>query len=214
MKFNRYDLIVITIAVISFIVGLTLYPQMPEQMASHWNAQGIANGFTSRFWGVFLMPIISLGLVVILLLVPRIDPLKANIEKFKGYYYSFVILIMLFFMYIYILTLLWNKGSRFDMAQLMAPAMGLLFYIAGVMMSRAKRNYFIGIRTPWTLNNEEVWNKTHHLGGILFKISGVIAAIGALLPEYAIIFIIVPVITAAIVSVVYSYVIYQKLAKA
>jgi uncharacterized membrane protein len=56
------------------------------------------------------------------------------------------------------------------MVQLMTPAMGILFYIAGVMMSRAKRNYFIGIRTPWTLNNEEVWNKTHRLGGLLFKI--------------------------------------------
>jgi uncharacterized membrane protein len=213
MKLNRYDFIVIAIAAISLIIGVSLYSQMPEQMASHWNAQGIADGFTSKFWGVFLMPIISLGLVVLLLLIPRIDPLKANIEKFKGYYYSFVILIVLFFTYIYVLTLLWNKGSRFDMTQLMAPAMGLLFYVAGVMMSRAKRNYFIGIRTPWTLNNEEVWNKTHRLGGILFKISGVIAAVGAFLPEYTIIFIIVPVIIAAVVAIIYSYVIYQKLAR-
>jgi uncharacterized membrane protein len=213
MKLNRYDLIVFTIAVISFIIGVALYPQMPEQMASHWNAQGVADGYTSRFWGIFLMPIVSLGLAVLLLLVPRIDPLKANIEKFKGYYYSFVILIMLFFTYIYVLTLVWNKGGRFDMVQLMAPAMGILFYIAGVMTSKAKRNYFVGIRTPWTLNNEEVWNKTHRLGGLLFKISGVIAVIGAFLPKYAMIFILAPVLTTAIVSVIYSYLIYQKVVR-
>jgi uncharacterized membrane protein len=213
MKLNRYDLIVFTIAVISFIIGVALYPQMPEQMASHWNAQGVADGYTSRFWGIFLMPIVSLGLAVLLLLVPRIDPLKANIEKFKGYYYSFVILIMLFFTYIYVLTLVWNKGGRFDMVQLMAPAMGILFYIAGVMTSKAKRNYFVGIRTPWTLNNEEVWNKTHRLGGLLFKISGVIAVIGAFLPKYSMIFILAPVLTTAIVSVIYSYLIYQKVVR-
>jgi uncharacterized membrane protein len=213
MKLNRYDLIVFTIAVISFIIGVALYPQMPEQMASHWNAQGVADGYTSRFWGIFLMPIVSLGLAVLLLLVPRIDPLKANIEKFKGYYYSFVILIMLFFTYIYVLTLVWNKGGRFDMVQLMAPAMGILFYIAGVMTSKAKRNYFVGIRTPWTLNNEEVWNKTHRLGGLLFKISGVIAVIGAFFPKYSMIFILAPVLTTAIVSVIYSYLIYQKVVR-
>lgn len=213
MKLNRYDLIVSAIAVLSFIVGAILYPQMPEQMASHWNAQGEVDDYTSRFWGIYLMPILSLVMAILLVLVPRIDPLKANIEKFKGYYYSFVILIMLFFTYIYILTLLWNKGIRFDMTQLMTPAIGVLFYIAGVMTSKARRNYFIGIRTPWTLNNEEVWNKTHRLGGLLFKISGVIAAVGIFFPEYAMIFILAPVLTTAIVSVIYSYVIYQKVVK-
>jgi uncharacterized membrane protein len=213
MKLNRYDLIVLAIALISFIIGITLYPQMPERMASHWNAQGLADGYTSRFWGIYLMPIISLVLLVLLLLVPRIDPLKANIGKFKGYYYSFVILIMLFFTYIYILTLIWNKGGRFDMGQLMTPAIGILFYIAGVMISKAKRNYFIGIRTPWTLNNEEVWNKTHRLGGLLFKISGVIAVIGVIFPKYIMFFILVPVLVTATVSIVYSYVVYQKVVK-
>ena len=127
MKLNRYDLIIADIAAISIIIGAIFYPQMPEQMASHWNAQGIADGYTSRFWGIFLMPFVSLGLAGLLLVVPRIDPRKANIEKFKGYYYFFVILIMLFFLYIYILTLVWNKGVTFDMAQLMIPAMGVLF---------------------------------------------------------------------------------------
>jgi uncharacterized membrane protein len=213
MKLNRYDLIIPIIAALSFIIGAILYSQMPEQMASHWNGQGVADGFTSRFWGTFLMPIVSLVLAGLLVLVPRIDPRKANIEKFKGYYYSFAIVIMLFFTYVYILTLVWNKGGRFDMAQLMTPAMGVIFYIAGVMVGRAKRNYFIGIRTPWTLNNEEVWNRTHRLGGVLFKISGVIATIGVFFPKYAIIFILVPVLGTAIFSIIYSYVIYQKVVR-
>ncbi|MDD5288212.1 MAG: SdpI family protein [Dehalococcoidales bacterium] len=213
MKLNRYDLIILVIAVFSFIIGAILYPQMPEQMASHWNAQGLADDYTSRFWGTFLMPVISLALAGLLLLVPRIDPRKANIEKFKGYYYSFVIVIMFFFTYIYVLTLIWNKGGRFDMTQLLTPAIGVIFYIAGIMTGRAKRNYFIGIRTPWTLNNEEVWNKTHRLGGLLFKISGVIAVIGVFFPEYTMIFILAPVLATAVVSIVYSYVVYQKIVK-
>lgn len=201
------------IVLMSFIVGGIFYPQMPEMMASHWNARGVADGYTSRLWGVFLMPIITLVLAILLFLIPRIDPLKANIEKFKGYYYSFTILIMIFFFYIYGLTLAWNKGARFDMTQLMSPAIGVVFYAAGVMTSKAKRNYFIGIRTPWTLANEEVWNRTHRLGGLLFKISGVIALLGVFFPEYVTYFILVPTLVTAFTSIVYSYLIYQKVAR-
>ena len=82
------------------------------------------------------------------------------------------------------------------------------------MTGKAKRNYFIGIRTPWTLNNEEVWDKTHRLGGLLFKISGVITVFGVFLPDYAIVFILVPVLASAVISIVYSYVIHQKIVKA
>lgn len=214
MKINRYDLIACGLALIAFIIGAIFYPQMPEQMASHWNAQGVADGYASRFEGVYLLPIISLVLVMLLLLVPKIDPLKANIEKFKRYYYGFVLLFVVFFNYIYLLTLLWNNGSRFDMTQALTPAMGILFYLTGVMISKAKRNYFIGIRTPWTLSNDEVWNKTHQLGGWLFKFSGLITILGVFFADYAILFMLAPVLVSAAVSFIYSYIVYQKVIKA
>ncbi|HYA86765.1 MAG TPA: DUF1648 domain-containing protein, partial [Nitrospirota bacterium] len=79
---RRSELIAVGIVIISFVVGIYIYPQLPDTIASHWNAQGQVNGYISKFWGLFLFPIISVGLVLLFVAIPRIDPLKANIEKF------------------------------------------------------------------------------------------------------------------------------------
>lgn len=139
--------------------------------------------------------------------------MKENIKKFIRYFDNFVILIFLFLFYIHLLTILWNLGIIFDILQMLAPAFGILFYYAGVLTENAKRNWFIGIRTPWTISNEKVWNKTHKIGGKLFKIAGLIAIFGIFLPDYEIFLIIVPVILASIYSVVYSYFEYKKVIK-
>ena len=96
------------------------------------------------------------------------------------------------------------------MGQLIAPAIGILFAYLGVLMENAKQNYFIGIKTPWTLASENVWNKTHKLGGKLFKISGIIAIFGFIFPVIAIYLVIIPIIFSTIYSVVYSYVEFKK----
>jgi len=81
-------------------------------------------------------------------------------------------------------------------------------------MENAKRNWFIGIRTPWTLSSDGVWKKTNLIGGKLFKIAGIIAIIGSFFQDYIIFFIIVPIISIAIFTIVYSYIEYQKELKA
>jgi len=113
-------------------------------------------------------------------------------------------------LYIHLLTILWNMGVRFNMAQLLAPAFGILFYYCGILIENARRNWFIGIRTPWTLSSEKVWEKTHKVGGKLFKISGIIAFVGIFLQDYVLFLILVPVISTTIYTIVYSYFEYQK----
>jgi len=179
-------------------------------MASHWNIRGEVDGYMSKFWGLFLMPIISVGLLLLFVLIPKIDPLKANIEKFRKYYDGLVVLMIVFLFYLYLLTILWNRGMRFNMIQLLAPALGILFYYCGVLVENAKRNWFIGIRTPWTLSSDKVWEKTHKIGGRLFKVTGVVALLGVLLPDYAIFFVLVPILLVAAYTIVYSYFEYQK----
>ena len=198
------------IILLSFLIGLYLYPQMPETVASHWNARGEADGYMPKFWGLFLLPLISLGLLLLLVLIPKIDPLKANIETFRKYYDGFVVLMMAFLFYLYLLTVLWNIDIRFDMLRALAPAFGALLYYTGVLVENAKRNWSIGIRTPWTLSSDRVWEKTHKLGGRLFKIAGAIAVVGAFFGSYGIVFILVPVILFAAYAMVYSYLQYQK----
>jgi uncharacterized membrane protein len=214
MKKNIWVIAMIIIVLAMFVVGGALFSQMPVQMASHWNAAGEADGTISKFWGVFLFPIISLGLLGLFLIIPRIDPLRANIQKFKSYYYGFIVVFLVYFLYVYILTLLWNLDSRFDMTQALMPAIGVLFIVIGLMMLKAKRNYFIGIRTPWTLSSDEVWDRTHKLGGRLFIAAGIITAIlTVFLSKIAIWVMLGLVLATALFSIIYSYVIFHKLEK-
>ena len=207
---RKSKLIVILIILTSFIIGIYFYPQIPEKMASHWNVQGQVDGYMSKSWGLFLMPIISLGLFLLFILIPKIDPLKMNIEKFRKYFDGFIILIILFLFYLYLLTILWNFDNKFSMNQVLSPAFGILFFYCGILIEKVKRNWFIGIKTPWTLSNEKVWDKTHQLGGKLFKIVGIIAFLGIIFPNYTFFLILFPVIAVSIYTVVYSYFEYQK----
>jgi uncharacterized membrane protein len=202
--------IIIAVILLSFAVGIYLYPQMPGSMVSHWNAQGQPDGYTSKFLGLFLMPAIITIMAVLFLAIPKIDPLKENIKTFRGYYDNFILIIVLFMFYINALTVFWNLGKRFDLIQFLMPAFGLLFYYCGVLVKKAKRNFFIGIRTPWTLNNDIVWDKTHQLGGNLFKIAGVITLFLVFLPRYAFFIFFFLIMSLSVGSVAYSYFIYKK----
>lgn len=207
---RRSEAIVLGVIVLSFIIGIYFYPRMPGAIASHWNIRGEVDGYMSKFWGLFLMPFISVGLLLLFALIPKIDPLKANIEQFRNYYDGLILVVIVFLFYLYLLTIFWNMGPRFDMIQLLAPACGILLYCCGIVIENVKRNWFIGIRTPWTLSHDRVWEKTHKIGGRLFKISGVIALFGVLFRGYAIFFIVVPAILIAVYTTVYSYREYQK----
>jgi uncharacterized membrane protein len=207
---KKNTVVILAIIAISFLFGIYFYPLFPDKIASHWGIDGQVNGYMNKFWGLFLMPIISVVLFLLFIFLPKIDPLKENIKKFQNYFDKFILLIFIFLFYIYSLTILWNLGKRFNMGQLLAPAIGILFAYAGVLIENAKRNYFIGIRTPWTLASENVWNKTHKLGGKLFKISGIIAIFGFLFPDQAVYLVIIPVIISTIYSTVYSYLEFKK----
>lgn len=200
----------VAVILISAAIGIWLYPQLPDPVASHWNINGEADGFMPRFWGVFLMPIISVLLLALFIAVPAIDPLKANIQKFRGYFDGFIALLMLFLFYISLLVIFWNLGARFNMIQALSPAFAALFFFCGILVSHAERNWFIGIRTPWTLSSERVWKKTHKLGGRLFKASGVLSLLGVILPAYAIFFILAPVLFTAVYAMAYSYFEFRK----
>ena len=196
---------------IASLAGILLWDQLPASMASHWDINDQVNGYMSKFWGVFLMPIITLGMLLLFLVIPAIDPLKANIEQFRKYFNTFIALIIAFMVYVHSLTLIWNLGyTGFRMSTALLPAMGLLFVFMGSIISKARRNFFIGIRTPWTLSSDKVWDETHRVGGKLFMAAGALAFIGGFFPDQAIWFIMLPVMGASLFSVVYSYILFRR----
>ena len=216
MTTKTTSLIVLTLIAIALIAGLALWNQLPDQMASHWNANDQVDGYISKFWGVFLMPLITLGMFLLFLVVPGIDPLKANIAQFREPFNIFIVLIVAFMLYIHALTLVWGLGYQdFRMSAAMLPFMGILFIAIGYLLRQAKRNFFIGIRTPWTLSSDSVWDKTHQLGSVLFMLSGAFAIVGSFFGGATAFWLMfVPLIGSSLFLVIYSYVLYRGETKA
>ncbi len=207
------QILVIGMILVSVAVGIYFHPLMPERMAFHWNLEGRVDGYVSKFWGLSFGPLLSIGIYLLFLGIPRIDPMKENIEKLGKYYDGLTVALILFLFYLHLLTLSWNLALQFGMIQALAPALGFLFYYLGVVTDHVRMNWFIGIRTPWTLNNEVVWRKTHKIGAKLFKACGVIAFLGIIFDQIALYLIVLPVILVAIYTTVYSYFEYQRQVK-
>lgn len=201
------SLVLIAAAVLA---GLLLWNRLPDPMPSHWNAAGEIDGYMSKFWGVFLVPIITIVLVPLFLVIPHIDPLKANIARFRGIFNWFIVGFVAYMLYVYALTLFAALGTPFNMTAMLLPVVGLLFIGIGFMMTQAKRNFFIGIRTPWTLSSETVWDETHKLGSKLFMLAGALTIVAAFLGENGVWLILAAIFIAAFVPIIYSFILWRR----
>lgn len=212
MSTRTTTILVIIMIIGATIAGLLLWNRLPEQMASHWNINDQVDSYMPKFWGVCMVPLITLGMFVLFLVIPSIDPLKANIAQFREAFNLFIVLMVAFMLYIYGLTLAWSLGyTGFRMSSSMLPAIGLLFIFIGFMLRQAKRNFFIGIRTPWTLSSDRVWNKTHQIGSTLFMVAGALAVIGSFFGGMtAFWMLMIPIFGSTIFLVIYSYVLYKQ----
>ncbi len=207
---RKTELTTVLLTVASIVSAWLLYPHMPPEMASHWNAAGEVDGYMSKFWGLALFPILFGFMTVLFIAIPRIDPLKKNIKKFQSYFDGFIILLYLFFVWIFAQMVLWNFGIEISMMITMPIAMAILMFYIGILLEKAKQNWFIGIRTPWTLSSEKVWDKTHKLGARLFKTLAVIILASLLVPKYSIWIVIMPIIATALWLFIYSYLEFKK----
>ncbi len=211
MKSRTYHTLSLLLIAVLFAIAIYFYFVIPyEEIPTHWNSKGEVNGYSTKTFGLFLIPVFSLGLYLLFILLPKIDPLRNNIKKFREVYNSFVLVMICFFFYIYLITLSWTLGYTFDFNLAFVPALAALFFYIGIILAKVKRNCFMGIRTPWTLNSDKVWDKTHKLGGKLFKASGIIILLGFLVPEYLVWLILVPILISVIWLIIYSYLEYRQ----
>lgn len=195
---------------LAFLAGILLYPQLTDPMPSHWNAVGEVDGYMSKFWGVFLGPILTAGLVALLVTIPAIDPLRASIAAFRRQYNVFLVGFVVFMDYVFVLVLWAALGGDFSMSQALLPAVGLLLVGVGWMLRSARRNYFIGIRTPWTLDDEVVWDATNRVGGWSFGAAGVLTILSAFLGSAGIWLLLGSILVAAAAPTVYSYALWRR----
>jgi len=210
----KKDWLILILILLGFALGAYFYPSLPDKIPVHWNANGEINGYGSKLFGAFGLPSINLGMYLMFLALPYIDPKSKNYVKFNSTYQFLKYLLIVFFLGMEIFTLLLASGVIVNRPIFVPIMISLLFILIGNVMGKFKHNYFVGIKTPWTLANEEVWRKTHRLAAPLWVIGGIINILlnvsGANIKGIGFI-IIVAVIS--IVPIAYSYFAYQKIVK-
>ncbi len=209
---KRTYVVLFLLFALSLGVGLFVLPQLPEQIVSHWNVSGEPDGYMTKTEGVLFFPLIIGILIAFYAAIPYIDPLRSNIERFRSAYNLLWILFSVFFFYIFCISLAWNLGYVFNFTFLIVPAFSFLLYGLGVLLGKAKRNWFVGIRTPWTLSSDVVWDKTHVLMGRLFKIAAFVSLFGMFTTErrWALAFTVIPLIAIVLFGVIYSFIEFKK----
>ena len=199
--------IVVLAAVVASIVA---YPNLSETVPTHWDLKGNVNGFSSRLWGAFGLPLAMVGMYALLRFLPLIDPRRENYAKFAGAYDGIITIVLLFLLGLHLVVLRAGMGHQISMQKVLPIGMGLLFVAIGALLPQARSNFFVGIRTPWTLSSEKSWEKTHRVGGVVFVLIGLMIAASAFFPTstgWPAVWIVTAV--AILGVVVYSYVVWR-----
>jgi uncharacterized membrane protein len=210
----RRDQSVAMLLLLILPLSLTLFfwTQLPEQIPIHWNSRGEIDGYASKLQ--FLLYHAGLGafLFVLFHYLPKLDPKKANYERFGKAYSSMAILTIGFISFINLLILAVALGYSVSMEKVVPVGVFLLMAFLGNYMTTVKPNYFVGIRTPWTLESEYVWRKTHQVGGRIWFFGGILLA--ALAPfvgkDYFFPFIMIGTLSMAFIPIIYSYWVYRN----
>ena len=213
-KVNKIRVLIWVLALSPLVIIAILYSSLPELIPMHWGAGGNVryDPKVNIWWLAGMSP----ALAALFMLLPKIDPRRQNYEKFRGFYDGFCLFFMIFLHGIVgiILSESFFPG-RLRIDFVVVAACGVLFVFLGNMLPKVKSNFFMGIRTPWTLSNSVVWNKTHRLAGFLWFFGGFLIIALSFFARDTALFVIFLIIIAIItlIPVVMSYIWYQKLPK-
>jgi len=213
-NFDKREYLPIGLILVMFLAAFYLNSNVPlneeGKMAVHWNAEGLPDGYGSSFTGIWLLPIMTLGIYLLFLAIPRIAVYRKNIMGFYKYYFGFKVIFILFMVFVYASTIAFNLGYAINMTSFMIPALAVLMFYIGYILQYVKRNYFMGFRTPWALSSEKVWKKTHAVASKAFRAYAIILLFGLVFQKYLILIFIIPLVILIFGITIYSYVIYRQ----
>lgn len=201
----------LALIVIALIVSIAVYPQLPDRVPTHWNTAGEVNGWSSRFWGAWMLPLVMAIVWLVMRAIPHIDPRKANYEKFAGMYDWLVILVIAFMLVMHVAIIMSAAGSHVSIHAVVMPSVGIFIAIIGLLLPKVHPNWFVGIRTPWTLTSDLSWERTHKIGGPLFVVLGLlIIATTVLDPTTAIWILVIAALAITLFLFAYSYQVWKE----
>jgi uncharacterized membrane protein len=194
-----------------FVAAALIWPTAPERMPVHWGLNGEVDRYGGRFEGVLLLPLMAASLYLIMMFVPRLDPGRLNYARFTGAYYTIRAAVIALLAVLYTVMLLVARGVPVDMTRFVALALGAMFFVMGNVLGKVRPNWFVGVRTPWTLSSKRAWTRTNRLegwvmvaGGIAFIAAGVIHTDFAMGAAFAIL------AAGTVGAVVYSYFVWKS----
>jgi uncharacterized membrane protein len=209
MKLQRGEVLALVLIVVALLMSVLVYGRLPERIPTHWNVHGEVNAYSSKAFGAFFMPVVMAGLFLLFLALPAISPRGFRFESFRSVWGILQCAILGLLLLVHALMLFAALGKPVDVPRGVEAGVGLLIAVLGNFLGKVSRNFFVGIRTPWTLASEEVWLRTHRLGGRLFVLGGLAMFVLALAGAGPIATT-VPLIAAALISVAASYFIYRR----
>ena len=210
MKINRSQWLSLALVLAAFALTAILYPHLPQRVPVHWNLSGQANRYAAKPWGPFEIPLAMAAIYVLLLLVPAISPRGYRIDQFRRTFDVIRTAMMIFVFVVVAVADLAAIDRSLQTGRIIFAALGVFLAILGNYMGKITKNFFVGIRTPWTLANDEVWMRTHRLGGKLFMIAG-LALVVCALAGFGGPALIGLVILASAIPVIYSYLLYRRI---
>lgn len=213
---SKQEWIFLILLVIPFVYSAIIWNRLPESVPTHFNIHGEADRYSSKAFGAFGFPALAVVLYFVLRYIPNIDPRKKNYEYFGKSYENIRLVIAVFILIIYFILMQAALGnSVLVQPRFIFSAVFLLFAMLGNYMRNIRPNFFVGIRTPWTLDSPEVWRKTHELGGKIWFYGGLTGVLlSFILPQNDLPYLsITMIIILTLIPVVYSYAEFQKIKK-
>jgi uncharacterized membrane protein len=181
---KRFESVIWLTMAASAAASVWFYRNFPDRVPTHWNAAGEVDGWSSPEFAAFFFPAIIIALYLLLVFLPAADPQKKRYKEFSRPYQVIRFAIVAYMTMLYFVTSLIGIGHNISVPKVMALSIGLLFVILGNFMPKFKKNWFVGIRTPWTLSDEDVWNRTHRVAGKLWSMGGILIMLTAFLPAH------------------------------
>jgi uncharacterized membrane protein len=207
MKPNK---LLLALTLISFTATFFIYGKLPDQIPVHWGIDGEIDRYGGRYTAI-VTGALGFILYMLMLVVPKVDPRKDSYEKHMGPYKILTLFLVLFMMGLHWVAMAFSLGYNIDIPFIMKLSMGLLFIVIGNYLPVIKPNYTLGIRIPWTLASEYVWEKTHKAGGYGFVVCGIIWFAFAFINQPWVFYMLMGVLFAFLGGVVvYSYLLFKK----
>ena len=196
---------------VALLLSALAYPHLPARVATHWGLDGEADRWSSPLRAALLAPAFIAGLWAFLRMLPRIDPRGRNYARFPAAYDVTVNATLSMVGVMHAATLAIALGWPISITRLVCATLGVLLLVVGNVMPRARPNFFVGVRTPWTLSSDRVWERTHRVAGYLFVAAGAVTLLAAALPpRWAVSTLLAAVSTAVLSSAIYSYVLWSR----